>query len=206
VNGRDRYQEPGNGQGRHLHLNGAGSPHRGRPFHSTEVRKGNGNRSGSGEAIEIAIPARADMLRVVRMSAGVIAARAELPYEDLDDLCLAIDELTVLVMGAHPCAGASAVDDAQGDDARLWVRFSWHAGDVTVQCVLTADGRPVPPLGYGMRSHADQAPVARTWSTSGAAEPLAHLILDALVDDYGLSEHEGRPTGWLHKRRVGASR
>ena len=106
-------------------------------------------------------------------------------------------------MSAHPGARTSTAHDA-GDDARLWVRFSWHAGAVTVQCVLTADGRPVPPLGYGMRSGGDLAPGGTIPPTSGDAETLAQLNLDALVDDNGLTEHDGRSTGWLYKRRVGA--
>ena len=186
-----------------MHVNGTRPHGRVRALHGADGPHGNGTGS-SAEAIEIAIPARPDMMRIVRMSAGVIAARADLPYEDLDDLCLAIDELGVLVMGATPGASTHSDDDTR-EGARLWVRFSWHAGDVTVHCVLTPDNGPGAPMGGEVGEYGAQAHVDRSWSTPGDSEPLAHLILDALVDDYGLSEHDGNPAGWLHKRRVEAT-
>jgi hypothetical protein len=143
--------------------------------------------------VDVVIPAHHDMLRIVRLSASVVASRADLAYEDLDDLCLAIDELGVLVMG-----GESHVD------ARMWVRFSWDAASVTVGCVLSTTsraGRSETSDGGGLGTATFDA----EWlGPSRDHEPLSRLILDALVDDYDVSERDGHTFGWLHKRRLGA--
>jgi hypothetical protein len=162
---------------------------------------GNGSSPGvdslsDGEAVDIVVPARPDMLRIVRMSAGVVAARAELSYEDLDDLCLAIEELGILVMG-----------EGAHEAARLWVRFTWDHEAITVRCSVTKALDELPTCGrspgwrIGRARHGPARPQPGSLATTA---PLARLILDALVDGYGVSEDSGHPTGWLHKRRIGA--
>ena len=221
MNGRDRYQAfslngtrvHANGTG--VHANGQGTArqagHAATPSFGVSVGDG---RGPSQRAIALVVPARPDMIRIVRMAAGVIAARAELPYEDLDDLCLAIDELVALVMSAAPRARIDDDGGAQGHscdaDARLWVRFSWEPGDITVHCARTVGGR-LPAMARGdveaclasTTSGEVHWPPADIDTSVDAAEPLARLILDALVDDYGLGDEDGHPTGWLHKRRAG---
>ena len=160
------------------------------------------NGSGSGldlvsgaETVDVVIPARPDMLRIVRLSAGVVATRAELSYEDLDDLCLAIEELGILVMG-----------EEAGEGARLRVRFTWDNEAITVRCSVTDVLDELPTRCRSTRGRIGRAHSACALPLPGPPPTthLARLILDALVDDYGVSEDSGHSTGWLQKRRIGA--
>jgi hypothetical protein len=45
------------------------------------------------DEIGLEIPARADLLQLVRLTAGVVAARASLGLDDVEDLRLAAEEL-----------------------------------------------------------------------------------------------------------------
>ena len=154
--------------------------------------------SCDGDAVDVVVPARPDMLRIVRLSAGVVAARAQLSYEELDDLCLAIEELGVLVMGEEACEGK-----------RLWVRFTWDDEAIAVRCSLTDVRDDVPTSRRSAGGRMGRAGNGRTRPLRGSlptttTAPFARLILDALVDDYEVNEDSGHPTGWLQKRRIGA--
>ena len=186
---------------------------------STALRPPNGAEGLGDRQVDLVIPARPDMLRVVRLSASVVASRVDLAYEELDDLCLAIDELGVLVLGAG----------AHGE-ARMWVRFSWDTAAVMVQYLLpttavvgkcpepNADPAEAPGSADGVdadqfdshrfdshRFDVDRFDVASTGPRRDD-EPLSRLILAALVDDYEVTQGHGHTFGWLYKRRVGATR
>ena len=48
---------------------------------------------GEFDGIELSIPAQPNLLYLVRMTAGAVAARADLALDDVEDLRLAVDEL-----------------------------------------------------------------------------------------------------------------
>ena len=50
--------------------------------------------------VELSLPADAQMLFLARMTAAAVATRAELNYEQVEDLRLAIDELCIALLGS----------------------------------------------------------------------------------------------------------
>ena len=84
--------------------------------------------AGDHGAIELVIPARPDLLQLVRMAAGVVAARAALGFEDVEDLRLAVDELCLPLMGAD------------GHDGRLLLDYRWDEDSIGISCRSTNGG------------------------------------------------------------------
>jgi serine/threonine-protein kinase RsbW len=79
--------------------------------------------------IELSIPAQPILLQLVRLTAGVVAARADLSLDDVEDLRLAVDELCLPLMGPTGHAG------------RLFVEYGWNDESIEISCtVTTADG------------------------------------------------------------------
>lgn len=66
------------------------------------------------ETISIAIPASPEYLNVIRLVAAGLAARISFTIEDIEDLKIAVDELSAYLTGA------------QGRDGRLEVTFVVH--------------------------------------------------------------------------------
>jgi hypothetical protein len=153
--------------------------------------------------IELSLPARPDVLRLVRMAATFVATQADLPFEDIADLRLAIDELCSSVV-------ASAATDARLDGSTLLVRYLWDHESVEVSCRLSTSNQ-ASDRATADRSHqtADTDPWTEVGLGRDLPEPdgspsfFSGQILSALVDEHHLSTGEG---GWLRKRRVGALR
>ena len=85
------------------------------------------------DRVELSLPARPDLLFLVRMTAAAVASRADFGYDQIEDLRLAIDELCLTVCGE---------DAAEG---RLQLLFKW--GDDAIEIVALYDaesdgGRP----------------------------------------------------------------
>ena len=108
------------------------------------------------------------------MTVGAVAARAEMPVDDIEDLRLAIDELCL-----------SAVGDQR--DGRLELRYDWGPSGMEVSCTF----RPSDP---GASRDDDSA------GTGGLPSDLSERILDALVDEHGRDEVEGGERAWFRKR------
>ena len=143
------------------------------------------------DSIELSIPARADLLQLVRLTAGVVAARAELGLNDVEDLRLAVEELCLSLVGP--------TGDAPG---RLVLRYGWDDEKVEITCTLTADDSG---SGAGVGPGADAA--AGTGRGAGnlddrARRDLSSQILEALVDEHGESQGEAGPGAWLRMRRI----
>ncbi len=85
--------------------------------------------------VELTLPARPDLLVLARMTVGAVAARAEMPVDDIEDLRLAIDELCL-----------SAVGDRAG--GRLELRYDWDPAGMEVSCTF----RPSDPDEHRVRS------------------------------------------------------
>ena len=155
--------------------------------------------------IDLSMPAHPDSLQLVRLAAGFVAARANLPYDELQDLRLAIDELCTSLL--HP-----------GGDPhlRLSLRCSWDEACIEVTCAVsdaghldgldiaadlgaTAPGRSAAPT-----SMVDAVDGGFDWWRDGAG--LSRQILAALVDEHVVVTGQGRRVGWLRKHRMRAPR
>ena len=54
-------------------------------------------------SVSLTVPARPEYLRLVRLAAADAGARADLSIEDVENLRIAVDELTYALMGDEPC-------------------------------------------------------------------------------------------------------
>lgn len=61
------------------------------------------------ETISIKIPASPEYLQVVRLVAAGLASRLSFTLEDIEDLKIAVDELSAYITGAHGRSGTLAV-------------------------------------------------------------------------------------------------
>jgi hypothetical protein len=122
------------------------------------------------------------------MTAGVVAARADLDLGAVEDLRLAVDELCLTLMGPT------------GANGRLHLSFEWDAEMVEISCTLEPDSEA------GGGGGGDQDSQGRPSQLPGQAErlrqELSTQILDALVDEHEETERDGRPHAWLRMRRV----
>ena len=82
---------------------------------------------GEFDGIELTIPAQPNLLYLVRMTAGVVAARADLDLDDVEDLRLAVDELCLPFM------------DPTG---RLRLRYGWDGETIEISCTALGSAEP----------------------------------------------------------------
>jgi len=68
------------------------------------------------DSISIKIPASPEYLQVVRLVAAGLASRLSFTLEDIEDLKIAVDELSAYVTGAHGRSGTLAVSFTLQDD------------------------------------------------------------------------------------------
>ncbi len=128
--------------------------------------------------VELSFPADAQMLFLARMTAAGVAARADLNYEQVEDLRLAIDELCIALLG-------SAIGTGQ-----IALLFQWDAeGTLDVVGTLVPGG---DPASYGPAPEQPAAPFSFE---------LSQRILDALVDEHGVDAVGGVRRAWLRIRR-----
>jgi hypothetical protein len=124
--------------------------------------------------VELSLPARPDLLFLVRMTAAAVASRADFGYDQIEDLRLAIDELALTVSGDEATAG------------RLQLLFKWTEDAVEVVAIYEPDEQERP---------------RRELSVAQPANELSARILDALVDEHGADVVGGCPRAWLRMRR-----
>jgi serine/threonine-protein kinase RsbW len=72
--------------------------------------------STSAETISIKIPASPEYIQVVRLVAAGLASRLSFTLEDIEDLKIAVDELSAYITGAHGRSGTLAVSFTLNDD------------------------------------------------------------------------------------------
>lgn len=125
--------------------------------------------------VELSLPARPDLLFLVRMTAAAVASRADFGYDQIEDLRLAIDELCLTVAGEAPVEG------------RLQLLFKWGDDAIEVVGVYEADEGERGPR--------------RDLAVAQPANELSERILDALVDEHGTDTVGGCPRAWLRMRR-----
>jgi hypothetical protein len=133
------------------------------------------------EVIEISIPCSVDLIVLARFAAATIGARAGFDLDEIDDLRLAVDELTVSFgpLNRGTC-----------------LRFEFSRDRETVNVRCTHD--PTLEMNDGL-SNAEFDVI--NWEQ---ARELSQQLLHELVDAYGREVTNGRSVAWLKKQR-GAS-
>ena len=95
------------------------------------------------ESISIKIPASPEYIQVVRLVAAGLAARLSFTLEDIEDLKIAVDELSTYITGAHGRSGTLAVRFTLHDD-RIEIRGAGtYAEDYDVRTDLTEFSRMI---------------------------------------------------------------
>lgn len=140
------------------------------------------------EHIDLDLPADPSVLSLVRLTVGVVAARADLGLEDVDDLRLAVEELFLSLWRSAP-----------RKPARLRFGFIWDDRGVEVRCTFVmGDGTGDPEATVSSEDAQDEGPMA------GLPAELSQQILDALVDDHHVDTSDIAASGWVRKVRTAA--
>jgi hypothetical protein len=135
------------------------------------------------EVIEISFPGSVDFVVIARFTAATIGARAGFDLNEIDDLRLAVDELSI---SFGPLDG----------ECSLRYEFVRDGDTVTVRCTR----EPAP----ADRGHDDaEATVLpkRDLVNWQQARQLSIVLLDELVSAHGREINDGRSVAWLMKRR-----
>jgi len=141
---------------------------------------------GPPEHIALDLPADPGALSLARLAVGVVAARADLGLEDVDDLRLAVEELCLSMWRRARHQPVT----------RLLLRYSWEPAGVEVSCSFVTEGALLRPVGDGA------APAALLPARAGGVpDDLSQQILEALVDDHGVVSDANGVRGWVRKRR-----
>jgi serine/threonine-protein kinase RsbW len=125
------------------------------------------------DLVTLSIPASADLLVLVRLTAATVASRAGFDVEEIEDLRLAVDELCISLVN-------------EGGGGRLELEFIRDAGLIEVSCTH--------------RAMSDDSVVEAV--SDPALEGLSARILDALVDAHGRENRGGYERAWLRKQRA----
>jgi serine/threonine-protein kinase RsbW len=130
------------------------------------------SEQGGFDGIELSMPAAPGLLHLARMTAGVVAARADLSLDDVEDLRLAVDELCLPFL-----------DPRAGQEGRLLLRYGWDEATIEISCTRTAGPETV-------------------WVDALVRDELSAQILDALVDEHGVTVSDGQSRAWLKMQRA----
>ena len=128
------------------------------------------------EMLRLEVPARAEVLSLVRLQVGAVAALTGASLPDVEDLQLATEELclSLLPLDGHP-------------EDRLTVEVEWDDEAVLVRCSVD---RETATSG------------ARAIEDDDLPEGVVERILDALVDEHGTLVEGTRVVAWLRTRRI----
>jgi len=86
-------------------------------------------------AVSLTVPRLPEYLRLVRLAAAESGARAELSIEDIEDLRIAVDELTYALIGED--------ENEHTADATITLRYSVAPGRVEIEGTGAASGEPM---------------------------------------------------------------
>lgn len=86
-------------------------------------------------AVSLTVPRLPEYLRLVRLAAAESGARAELSIEDIEDLRIAVDELTYALIGED--------ENEHTADATITLRYSVAPGRVEIEGTSAASGEPM---------------------------------------------------------------
>ena len=139
-------------------------------------------RTSESEVIEISIPGSVDLVVLARFTAATVGVRAGFDLDEIDDLRLAVDELSV---------SFGPLDDETG----LRYTFTREGSTITVRCTREpTEGGSGGGTAGGTRSERDII----DWQQ---ARELSAQLLDELVTDHGREIANGRSVAWLTKQR-----
>ncbi len=149
------------------------------------------------ELIEISFPGSVDFVVIARFTAATVAARAGFDLDDIDDLRLAVDELSI---------SFGPIDT----DSCLRYEFVRDGDSVTVR--FTREPAPGRPPGSAQGEHHGQGEEGasstsvqsqRDMANWMQARELSAVLLDELVTSHGREIAHGRSVAWLMMRRGG---
>jgi len=83
------------------------------------------------DSVTLEVPGRPEYLRLARLAAADSGTRADLSIEEVEDLRIAVDELTYALMGDEP------------SDAMLTLRYTATKGLVEIHGSCAAHGEPL---------------------------------------------------------------
>jgi len=83
------------------------------------------------DSVSLTVPGRPEFLRLVRLAAADSGARADLSIDDVEDLRIAVDELTYALIGENPV------------DELLTLRYVASPGVVEIEGTCAAPGEAV---------------------------------------------------------------
>jgi hypothetical protein len=154
-----------------------------------EVRTYEQLHTSEREVIEISLPGSVDLVVIARFTAATVGARAGFDLDEIDDLRLAVDELSV---SFGPLDG----------DTCLRYEFLRDGGSVTVRC--TREPMKTDPAKRADAASATGAEdrLERDLAYWEHARELSTVLLDELVDSHGREVTQGRSIAWLTKRRL----
>jgi hypothetical protein len=142
-------------------------------------------RTSNHEIIEVTIPGSVDLVALARFTAATVAARAGFDLDEIDDLRLAVDELSI----------------SFGPLDQTWsLRFEFcrDHDTVTVRCTR----QPLSDSD-GSRQDLDAVYDAINWEQG---RELSAQLLNELVTAHGRQIANGCSVAWLEKRRGGVVR
>jgi hypothetical protein len=125
--------------------------------------------------VELRIPVGSDLLVLARFVASTVASRSAFDIEEIDDLRLAVDELCLSVLDGRRTGTLLLRFDGQPNQIEVWCLYDGPAASSTVD------------------ERSDDVP---------EAGDLSGRILDALVDEHGAVDLDGRHGARLCKRRA----
>ncbi len=143
------------------------------------------------EVIEISFPGSVDFVVIARFTAATVGARAGFDLNEIDDLRLAVDELSISFgpLNADSCLRYEFVRDGDTVSVRCAREpVQSQAG------VSHAPGSGPTAEGQSGNSEQDLA----NWLQ---ARELSAILLDELVTSHGREIDDGRSIAWLRKRR-----
>ena len=125
-------------------------------------------------SLVLSIPARPELWGLARMTVASVASQLGFDFEQVEDLRLAVDELSIA------CARGTLPDSV------LRLSCHWSEAGLYLECV-------VAPVASVPRDEEHDLPPGLS------QKDLSESILAALVDAYGISIGNGSCTGWLRK-------
>lgn len=123
-----------------------------------------GQPSAGADVVQLSTTADPSQLFVFRSLAAVLAARADFPREDIEDVRLAVDGMCAELLRRA------------ADGEALTCRFEGETGSVGVVASVGADSdRPLTRHSLDWRVLAGTADQASTWSTMDDDMPVLHI-------------------------------
>jgi hypothetical protein len=141
-------------------------------------------RTSQEETVELSFPASVDLVVLARFTAATVASRAGFDIDEIEDLRLAVDEL---------CVSFGPLEWHRN------VLLRFECSEDTVRIVAEFD-----PLGIRAIHSNSAAPGevdVRGEVDVKRAQALSRQLLEALVDDHGEEQGDGKQVAWLEKRR-----